>query len=98
MNTFLDMVKTALRITTTAFDDELQLLIDACILELKSFGVTNIETENGIDPQVQTAVIAYVKWLHGNNADKEQWEKIYHTKLAQFQTMSGHRDWSGING
>lgn len=92
----LDIVKLALRITTTAFDSELQGLINAALEEMTGLGVV-ITTESDGQPaslQVQTAVIAYCKWLFGNNADADRWRDIYHTKLAQLQTMTDYTEWS----
>lgn len=90
----LQLCKTALRISTDAFDAEIQLLIDSCKAELLALNVTNLDN----DPQIETTIIAYVKWQHGNNTDKKEWEEIYHTKLSQLKTMTGHTDWSVSNG
>lgn len=86
----LALVKMALRITTTAFDDELNMLIDSCTEEMASMNVIVAEPYS---PQIKAAVVAYCKWQFGNHEDKDQWEKIYHTKLAQLKTMSGFTDW-----
>ena len=45
----LAIVKLALRITTSAFDSELQSLIDACIEEMAGLGVV-ITTESDGQP------------------------------------------------
>lgn len=93
----LNIIKLALRITTDAFNDELTQLIAACVEEMEGVGVI-VEYENDgetpVSMQVQTAIVAYCKWLFGNNADADRWRDIYHTKLAQLQTMSGYTDWS----
>lgn len=91
----LELVKLALRITTTAYDKELAMLISSCLEELKGLGITVELGEDGqpSSDQIRAAVVAYCKWLFGNHEDKEQWEKIYHTKLAQLQTMTGFTDW-----
>lgn len=91
----LDMVKTALRISGDAFDDELQLLIDSSIAEMKGLGVVIAVDEAGdpTDTQTQTAVIAYCKWQFGDHDNAERWRDIYHTKLAQLKTMTGHTVW-----
>lgn len=95
----LNFIKLALRITTDVFDDEIQLYIDDCLAELTAMGVTNLMiTETEYDPQVKSAVVAYVKWKFGNNEDKDAWAAIYHGKLAQFQTMTGHTEWGDLNG
>lgn len=87
----LNNIKTALRITTTAFDSELQTLIDACITEMQALGV-KAAYDDTEDPQIITAVIAYCKWQFGNNEDAERWEGIYHTKLGQLKIMKGYRE------
>lgn len=91
----LELVKTALRITGNAFDTEIALLIDACLEEMRGLNVIveTDETEMPTSTQVQTAVIAYCKWQFGDADTKENWEAIYHTKLAQLKTMTGHTEW-----
>lgn len=89
----LTLVKTALRITTDAFDDELDLLIEACADEMKGLGVTVADAES-TDPQICTAVIAYCKWQFGANTDADRWRDIYHEKLAQLKTMTGYTAWT----
>jgi len=93
----LTIVKLALRIASSTFDTEIQLYIDDCLAELAGLGVTNLSATVGsvttYDTQVQTTVIAYCKWKFGNNEDKEQWEAIYHQKLAQLKTMTDHTQW-----
>jgi len=96
----LEIIKLALRITTNAFDTELEILIAACLEELSGMGVT-VQTETDGTPsslQVQTAIVAYCKWQFGNNEDAERWESVYHTKLAQLQGMTGYTNWDVANG
>lgn len=88
----LETIKTALRISTNAFDSEIQTLIDAAILEMNGLGVT-AATSTTTDPQIISAVVAYCKWLFGNNEDADRWRDIYHIKLGQLKTMSGYTDW-----
>lgn len=93
----LEIIKLALRITTDAFNSEIAQLITACVEEMQGVGVVIDYEADGTTPssmQVQTAIVAYCKWLFGNNADADRWRDIYHTKLAQLQTMSGYTDWS----
>lgn len=89
----LEKVKLALRISTNAFDTELQTLIDAAADEMKGLGVV-VSTASSQDPQIISAIIAYCKWLFGNNEDADRWRDIYHIKLGQLKTMSGYTDWS----
>lgn len=86
----LELVKLALRVVTDAFDTEIQLYINDCISEMSALGVI----VNEEDPQIQSAVIAYCKWKFGDNENKDDFERIYHIKLAQFQMMykAGYTD------
>lgn len=88
----LNAIKLALRISTNAFDSEIQTLIDAAIAEMAGLGVT-AATSTTTDPQIISAVIAYCKWQFGNNEDADRWRDIYHIKLGQLKTMSGYTDW-----
>lgn len=96
----LDIVKLALRIVTDAFDSELNMLIATAIAEMEGLGVI-IDTESDGQPasiQVQSAIVAFCKWQFGNNEDADKWRDIYHTKLAQLKTMTGHTDWGETDG
>lgn len=97
----LELVKTALRISGTAFDAELSMLIAACMAELEAMNVLVDLDESGAptSPMVQSAVVAFVKWRFGNHEDKDEWRDIYHIMLAQLKTMTGYTDWrDGSNG
>lgn len=91
----LDKVKLALRIAGNAFDTELADLIAACLEEMEKLNVLIELDDDGAptSPQVRTAIIAYCKWQFGDNDNKEQFEAIYHTKLAQLKTMTDFTDW-----
>jgi len=88
----LTKVKLALRITSSAFDTEIQLYIDSCLAEMTGLGVTDA-TSTSTDPQITEAVISFCKWKFGDSDTKASWEAIYHQKLAQLKTMTGHTDW-----
>lgn len=92
----LTIVKKALRIATDAFDDELTLLIEACLEEMRGVNVIVDTDKDGVptSAQVRTAVVCYCKWQFGDNDNKEQFEAIYHEKLAQLKTMNDYTDWS----
>ena len=97
----LELVKTALRISSTAFDAELTMLIQACMAELEAMNVTVDTDESGAptSPVVRSAVVAFVKWRFGNHEDKDEWRYIYHIMLAQLKTMTGYTNWrDGSNG
>lgn len=88
----LDLIKLALRVTTNAFDDEIQLYIDDCIKSMHDLGVV-AATSDSEDPQIFSAVMAYCKWKFGNNNDKDAWRAIYEAKLAELKMQTGYTDW-----
>ena len=85
----LTIVKLALRISTNSFDDELNLLISDCLSEMTHMGIAGA-VDTSTDTQIKSTVIAYCKWKFGNNEDKEEWERIYHVKLAQLKSMTDY--------
>lgn len=85
----LELVRLALRRTTTAYDSEIQLLIDDCIAELHGLGIVKDYSEPA-DPQIQTAVVCYCKWKFGDNPEADRWEKIYTDKVEKLQSMTGY--------
>lgn len=93
----LDKVKIALRIAGNDFDAEINDLIAACLEEMEGLNVlVEMDGDLPTSPQVRTAVIAYCKWQFGDNDHKEQFEAIYHTKLAQLKTMTPFTDWGVV--
>lgn len=92
----LEIVKLALRITTTAFDSEITRLIAECIEEMTGLGVVidlDAETGTPTSDQVQGAVVAYCKWQFGSNDEADRWREIFDRKLAQLKTMTGFTTW-----
>lgn len=79
----LDKVKVALRLSSTAFDDEVTDLISAAIDDLRLVGITVTETqEEGSpvtvgDPLLVRAIILYAKAEFGFNDDTERYRKSY---------------------
>ena len=63
MNTILEKVRTALRVSTTDFDDEITDIINACLLDLGIVGITNDDTTNAL---IIRAVITYSKLHFGD--------------------------------
>lgn len=89
----LELVKKALRITTDAFDDELQLLIDAGLHDLARGGaMPEVLNEDG-DPLVKRAVITYCKMNFGLPEDYDKLKMSYDEQKAQLGTASGFTDW-----
>ena len=69
----LDRVKLALRLTTDAFDSEVQELIEAGRADLGIAGVIASEA----DPLHIRALILYCKAEFGSNPDSEKFAKSY---------------------
>lgn len=84
----LDLVKLALRISTDAFDDELEMLIEAACKDLGVVGVTaTTDTEEAL---LIRAVITYVKANFGEPDDYDRLKKSYDEQKAQLITASGY--------
>lgn len=72
----LDDVKLALRITSSAFDDEVVDLIAAARQDLILSGVSPGKANNDNDPLIKRAIIVYCKTHFGYDnpeADRFQW-------------------------
>lgn len=86
----LDKVKTALRITTDAFDDELTDLIAAAQIDLQIAGVV-IPAE--LDAIVKRAIVTYCKMNFGLPDDYDRLKRSYDEQKAQLSTATGWTDW-----
>ena len=89
--TLLPEVKTALRIKTIAFDDEITNLIEAALLDLGVAGV--VWPKDTIDPLVKRAVITYCRVHFGTPDDYDRMKRSYDEQKAQLATNTGHTDW-----
>lgn len=87
----LDLVKMALRISTTAYDTQLSMLIDAAVADLGLAGVINIDTES--DPLIKQAVCTYCAVNMGLTEDAERLKKSYDEQKAQLSMATGHTEW-----
>ena len=79
--------KLALRLTTSAFDDEIYYLLDAAY---KDLGVAGVEIPAGDDALIKTAAITYVRLHFGSPADYDRLKASYDEQKAQLQTSSGY--------
>ena len=86
----LTIVKLALRISGTAFDDEINQLINAAKLDL---GIAGVELPAQLDDVVQTAVITYVKLHFGQPDDYDRLKASYDEQKAQLVTATGYTNW-----
>ena len=84
----LALVKLALRITTDAFDNELNMLISAACGDLGVVGVTvNPAT---FDPLLKQAIITYCRLHFGSPDDFDRLKKSYDEQKAQLITATGY--------
>lgn len=90
----LNKVKMALRITTTAYDDELMDLIEAAQLDL---GIAGVVVPNQVDALVSRAIITYCKMSFGLPEDYDKLKASYDEQKAQLSNATGYTDWGTEN-
>lgn len=91
MDALLAKVKTALRIVTEDFDDELTDLISAALKDMNLAGVS----ETGLtDVLIIRAVITYCKMNFGEPDQYERLKKSYDEQKAQLGMATGYTTWS----
>lgn len=86
----LSAVKMALRISTTAFDTQLQDLVDAAKLDL---GIAGVVLPSTMDAIVRTAIITYVQLHFGQPDDYDRLKRSYDEQKAQLSTATGYTLW-----
>ena len=87
----LNKVKIALRISTDAFDSELNDLIDAAKLDL---GIAGVKVPAILDAIVTQAIITYCKMRFGLPEDYDKLKKSYDEQKAQLSNATGYTDWT----
>lgn len=93
----LERVKLALRITTDAFNTELNDLIEAALLDLGLAGVNSFESTT-TDPLIIRAVITYCKLHFGEPDEYDRLKASYDEQKAQLGMSTGYTDWTVNNG
>lgn len=97
----LDKVKTACRVTSKAYDDE---LTDLIVAGLSDIGITDVKPEmlcpsDDLDPLVQRAVITYCKMNFGfANLPEYQYDRLkdsYDEQKKQLLMSSRYTDFGG---
>lgn len=91
----LEKVKLALRITTAAFDSEIEDLISAALADL---GIAGVEDADETDPLIIRAVITYCKANFGEPDEYDRLKSAYDEQKAQLQMATGYTDWGEDNG
>lgn len=93
----LESAKLALRVTTDAYDEEIERLIEAAKMDLGIAGV-EIQCQKLPDPLVKTAILTYVK-LHFGDLESSTFDRLkesYDEQKAQLMTSTGYTHWRGI--
>jgi len=93
--TTLDSVKLALRISTAAFDAELNTLIQAALMDMGVAGVTESDETNAL---ILRAVITYCKMNFGEPDEYDRLKRSYDEQKAQLVTATGYTEWGVVNG
>ena len=86
----LEKVKTALRITTDAFNSEINDLIEAAKLDL---GIAGVVVPNPLDALVSQAVITCCRLNFGQPDDYDRLKKSYDEQKAQLGMATGYTEW-----
>lgn len=86
----LELVKLALRITTDAFDNELNMLIEAAQTDL---GIAGVVLPENLDPICQRAVVTYCKLHFGEPDDYDRLKVSYDEQKAQLGMATGYTEW-----
>ena len=90
MQELLKRVKTALRITTDAFDEEISELIESARQDL---GIAGVVLPYGCDAISRQAITTYCKIHFGSPDEFDRLKKSYDEQKAQLQMSSGYTNW-----
>ena len=82
--------KLAGRITTTAFDVQVQGLLDAALLDL---GVAGVEIPAELDALVTQAAVTYFLMNFGSPEEYDRLKRSYYEQKAQLATCTGYTVW-----
>lgn len=93
--TIIDDVRLALRISTLAFDPELNLLINAAKTDL---GIAGVTLPAKLDDICKKAIITYCKLNFGEVDRVEMYSRLkesYDEQKAQLSMATGYTTWAG---
>lgn len=89
--TTLAAVKLALRVTTDAFDSEINGLIDAALLDMGIAGVTKDSTADAL---ILRAVVTYCRLNFGQPDDYDRLKASYDEQKAQLSMATEYTTWT----
>lgn len=82
--------KTALRVSSTAYDEQIDGLITAAKLDL---GIAGVILPIELDALCTVAITTYVCLHFGQPEDYDRLKRSYDEQKAQLQTATGYTDW-----
>lgn len=91
--TLVAAAKLAARIKTTAFDDQVEMLLDAALLDM---GVAGVVVPAELDPIVTQAAITYFLMHFGQPDEYDRLKRSYDEQKAQLSTCTGYTDWGDV--
>lgn len=81
----------ALRIVTDAYNDELEILIEAAAEDL---GIAGVEVPSEYSAIVLRAIVTYCKMSFGLPEDYDKLKRSYDEQKAQLVTATGYTNWT----
>ena len=87
--------KLAARISTSAFDEQVSMLLESAMLDL---GVAGVEVPETLTPIVKQAAITYFLMNFGSPEEYDRLKRSYDEQKAQLATCTGYTDWGGVDG
>lgn len=91
--TLVAAAKLAARIKTTAFDGQVEMLLDAALLDM---GVAGVVVPAELDPIVTQAAITYFLMNFGQPDEYDRLKRSYDEQKAQLATCTGYTDWGDV--
>lgn len=87
----IESAKKAARITTDAYNDEVDRLLNAALLDM---GVAGVEVPEGIDDLVAQCAITYFLMNFGQPDRYDQLKRSYDEQKAQLSHCTGYTRWT----
>lgn len=86
----LTKVKMALRLSTDAYDNELNVYIDSAKIDL---GIAGVELPDTLDAICEMAIITYCRMHFGTPDNYDRLKASYDEQKAQLRTATDYTDW-----
>ncbi len=93
--TLVTHAKMAARITTDAYDAQIDRLLDAAYLDL---GVAGVVIPSDATALVHEAAITYFLLHFGSPEEYDRLKASYDEQKAQLATCTGYTDWGELDG